>query len=182
LSSVHDFRPHAPPVHAKFAGQSASFAHVLGTQWWLVAHVAPTPQEASLVQPATQIFWPMHAHAAGRQIEVGLCAVQSASPLQVMGGLWQVPHPAKPPGGTHSMKLTGLQSLIARQSPAGSAPPVPPLLLDVLPLDVLPLDVLEALLFVPPPAPVDVVPVPDPVTLPDPHPSVIIAPIATNEP
>jgi hypothetical protein len=53
---VHAFRPHAPPLHAKFIGQSASFAHVLGTQWWLAAHVSPTPQDALLVQPGTQIF------------------------------------------------------------------------------------------------------------------------------
>jgi hypothetical protein len=65
LSSVHDFRPHAPLVHAKFVGQSVSFAHALGTQWWLAAHVAPTPQDASLVQPGTQMLWPMQAHAAG---------------------------------------------------------------------------------------------------------------------
>jgi hypothetical protein len=91
------------------------------------------------------------------------------------------------------MKLTGLQSLIVRQSPWGSAPPVPPLLLldvvlllDVLGpvLEVVPplLDVLTvAPLAVRPPEPLEVVPVADATPPPDPQPSPASAPIAINE-
>jgi hypothetical protein len=153
---VQLFRWHPAALHAKSTGQSPAELHGLGPQWLSVMHASPVPHIASDVQPGVHAFWPEHAHTTGTQMYDAPCALQSASPVHVTGGLSHTPQPANPPGAKHSSKPV-LQSASRWHCPFASPPPVPPVP-DAVP-DVVP-EAPVPLVLVPAPLPAPPVPVP----------------------
>jgi hypothetical protein len=85
----------------KFAGQSALEVHGLPEQWCVASQAEPVGHWLSAVHPGTHsaLAGP-HTHSRVSQMYVGPMDAQSVSEPHGCIGIWQMPHPEEPPGGT----------------------------------------------------------------------------------
>jgi hypothetical protein len=77
--------PEAPQT--KLVGHWDDDEQGCGWQWWFAAHTWPVPHMESIVHAATHALTPMQLHAGRTQMLAGPCDAQSASVVQLVGGL-----------------------------------------------------------------------------------------------